>query len=99
MIGIGSYINENMRQHPLWCEIVLSLFKSEGTQTKETVASMIISLCDVEGRLKKFSDYLMEEYPKEYLAYQPGDDEFLSKENNEKICGQIAEFIIKYVKA
>ena len=97
MTHIEQYINEELRKHPLWCEITLNMFKSSKGLTKEQISNMLISLCDIEGRFKKFSDYLNDTYPKEYLAYQPNNDEFLNKENNEKICNQIAEFIFKNI--
>ena len=64
---------------------------------KEDIKSMINTFCDVDGRLKKFSDCLADEYPKEYLAYQPNDDEFLKKDLEDKVCEQIAEFILKTI--
>ena len=65
--------------------------------SKEDIKSMISTFCDVDGRLKKFSDCLADEYPKEYLAYQPNDDEFLKKDLEDKVCEQIAEFILKTI--
>lgn len=97
MKSLNLYINEELRKFPLWCEIVLSVFKGTKNLTKETVSNMLDNFCDVEGRLKKFSDYLADTYPKEYLAYQPNDDDFLNKENNKKNTEQIAEFIIKTI--
>lgn len=97
MKSIIEYINEDAAKFPLWCDISLSMFLGAKNLTKETVIDMLNSFCDVEGRLKKFSDYLNSKYPKDYIAYQPADDEFLKKENNEKIVSQIAEFIVKKV--
>lgn len=105
MKTINEYIYENENKHPLWCKIAMAMFIGANgigsnrvkNLTKESVTGMINTLCDVNGRLKKFSDYLADEYPKDYLAYQPADDEFLKKENNEKIVSQIAEFIVKLV--
>ena len=97
MKAITLYINEELRKFPIWCEISLAMFKSAGNLTKDNIKDMLSSFCDVEGRFKKFSDYLSDTYPKEYVAYQPSNDEFISKDNNNKICEQIAEFILKYV--
>ena len=97
MKNLNIYINEELKKHPLWCEIALSMFKSSKNLTKESISDMLDSFCDIEGRFKKFSDYLAEEYPKEYLAYQPADDDFLSNEKNQKIKDQIAEFIISHI--
>jgi len=97
MKSIISFINEDVNKHPLWCVVALSLFKGGKNVTKESISDMVLSMCDIEGRLKKFSDYLADEYSSEYLAYQPADDEFLKKENNKKIADQIADFIIKYI--
>ena len=98
MKNINEYITEEARKFPLWCEIITNMFKTSKNLTKELIADMLDSFCDVEGRMKKFSDYLADTYSKEYLAYQPNDDEFLKDENKDKIKGQIAEFITKYVK-
>lgn len=97
MRSFVTYIDEDLKKFPLWCEIVLNMFKTDHNLNKDNVKDMINSFCDVEGRLKKFSDYLADQLPKEYIAYQPNDDEFLNKENNDKVCNQIAEFIIKHI--
>lgn len=97
MLTINQYINEEVRKFPLWCEIVLSMFKDGKSLTKEIVSIMLNNFCSIEGRLKKFSDYLADTYPKEYLPYQPNDDDFLNKENDKKNTDQIAEFIIKTI--
>lgn len=97
MKRINNYINESETKHPLWCMVVLSMLKGAKNVTKESISNMILTMCDVDGRLKKFSNYLADTYPKEYLAYQPNDDEFINKDNNDKLSNQIAEFIIKYV--
>lgn len=97
MKNLSLYITEELRKHPLWCEVAFSMFKNSKNLTKEHISSMIDSFCDIEGRLKKFSDYLADENPKEYLAYQPNDDEFLNKDNRTKLCDQIAEFIMKTI--
>ena len=73
------------------------MFKGAKNISKEDIKSMINTFCDVDGRLKKFSDCLADEYPKEYLAYQPNDDEFLKKDLEDKVCEQIAEFILKTI--
>ena len=91
------YILENENMHPLWCRVGLSMFKGAKNISKEDIKSMISTFCDVDGRLKKFSDCLADEYPKEYLAYQPNDDEFLMKDLEDKVCEQIAEFILKTI--
>ena len=98
MLTFNEYIYEELRKFPLWCEISLNMFKSGKNLTKENVSDMLDSFCDVEGRFKKFSDFLADTYSKEYLPYQPNDDEFLNKDNINKIKDQIAEFIIKCVK-
>ena len=97
MIRLTQYINEELKKFPIWCEISLAMFKSAKNLTKENIKDMLSAFCDVEGRFKKFSDYLLDTYPKEYVAYQPSNDEFISKNNNDKICDQIAEFILKYI--
>lgn len=99
MKGLIEYINEEARKYPLWCDVVLNIFKKSSKLNKEQISDMIISFCDVEGRLKKFSDYLFDIYPKDYLAYQPNNDEFLNKSNDSKIANQISEFILKYIVA
>ena len=91
------YILENENMHPLWCRVGLNMFKGAKNISKEDIKSMINTFCDVDGRLKKFSDCLADEYPKEYLAYQPNDDEFLKKDLEDKVCEQIAEFILKTI--
>ena len=97
MKTINEYICESKIGHPLWCEIALSMFKNVKSLNKDSISNMLDSFCDVEGRMKKFSDYLAEEYPKEYLAYQPNDDEFLDKGSTDKISNQISEFILKFI--
>jgi len=97
MKSIITYINEDVKKHPLWCSVALSIFKGAKSITKESISNMILSMCDIEGRLKKFSDYLADEYASEYLAYQPSDDEFLKNENKNKISDQMSEFILKYI--
>lgn len=97
MKSIIRYINEDVKKHPLWCSVALSIFKGGKNITKESISNMILSMCNIEGRLKKFSDYLADEYASEYLAYQPSDDEFLKNETKNKITDQIAEFILKYI--
>ena len=77
--------------------IVKMEFEGKTNISKEDIKSMINTFCDVEGRLKKFSDCLADEYPKEYLAYQPNHDEYLKKDSEDKICDQIAEFILKTI--
>lgn len=94
---LNIYINESEVKHPLWCMVAMSMFKNGKKLTKESVKSMIETFCDVEGRMKKFSDYLADEYPKEYLAYQPNDDEFLADDKKDKISDQIADFIVNYI--
>jgi hypothetical protein len=98
MIKINEYITEELKKHPLWCEITINMFKSSKNFTKENYSELLDGICDVEGRLKKLSDCLAEKYPKEYLAYQPSDDEFLQDDKKDKIKDQIAEFIVKYIK-
>ena len=97
MKKIYEYINESEVKHPLWCMVALSMFTGAKNLTKESIKNMIDTFCDVDGRLKKFSNYLNEMYPKEYLAYQPNDDEFLDKSKNNKIAEQISEFIVNYI--
>lgn len=98
MKTFDEYIFEELYKAPLWCVIATGMFKSSKNLTKESVSDMLDSFCDVEGRLKKYSNYLAETYPKDYLAYQPSDDEFLQDDKKDKIKDQIAEFIIKYIK-
>lgn len=97
MKDINIFINEELNKHPIWCDVVMMMFQNSKNLTKEEISNMIYSFCDVEGRFKKFSDYLYDKFPKEYLAYQPNNDEFLKKENYNKICDQIAEFINKII--
>ena len=95
MKQINQYIIERENTQPLWCAITISMFQRSTNLTKDSIKEMISSLCDVDGRLKKLSDCLAEQYPKEYLAYQPNDDEFLKKESLDKVTDQMAEFILK----
>jgi hypothetical protein len=47
--------------------------------------------------LKFISDYLEETDGKNYISYQPADDEFLSDKNKESIIDRIAEYLNKNI--
>ena len=97
MEGINTYIKEELSKAPKWCIIVTNMFKNAGPSlTKEIVSNMLLSLIEDEGLLKKYSNYLSSQYIKEYLAYQPSDDDFINSDNK-KICEKIAEFIINHI--
>lgn len=101
MKGFNEYINEELKKHPKWCEIITNMFTFGGhSLTKEQISNMLQYLCSTEGMFKKYSDYLADTRPKEYLPYQPNDDDFLKikgVEDGKKERDQIAEFIIKYI--
>lgn len=97
MKTLDEYIFEELNKYPLWCEIALTMFKGSKNLTKDAIADMVDTFCDVEGRLKKFSDYLASLNSKEYMPYQPNDDEFIQKENRNKVVNQISEYILKCI--
>jgi hypothetical protein len=97
MKNFNEYINEELDKIPLWCTIVLDIFKASKHLTKDNIIELLNGLNNSK-RLKRFSDCLSQEYSKEYLAYQPDDDEFLKEDKQQKIREQIAEFIMKYIQ-
>jgi hypothetical protein len=65
------------------------------TFTKDNIAMLLKNL-DNE-LLKAMSDHYNELNSKDYMTYEPDADLFSSDNNKEKICNQIAEYIIKYI--
>ena len=98
MKSIKEYIfeEENTSKVKPWIDVSVGMFRNASDISKDTVSEMLYYLCE-SGRIKKLSDYFFSENQSDYLAYQPPDDEFLDRNNDKKICSQMAEYIIKFI--
>jgi len=98
MKSIKEYIfeEENISKVKPWIDVTIGMFRNASDISKDTVSNMLYYLCE-SGRIKKLSDYFFGENQSDYLAYQPSDDEFLDRNNDRKICSQMAEYITKYI--
>ena len=91
------YINEdNEKKISLWIKIFTGMLSNTSKISKEALEEMLLYLAK-ENKLKKLSDYFLEDNQSNYIAFQPSNDDFLSESNYNKICTQISEYIIKYI--
>jgi len=95
MKSIVEYINESTKsQKNFWAEQFINSLTGTGV-TKDNVIKMFDNL-DMDV-IKSLSNYLYETDVKNYISYQPNNDEFIGDKNREKIISQISDYIIKYI--
>ena len=87
------YINEELVKPKVWVEVVNAMFENAGKDIKkESLSSMIATL--YPDRIKKLIEFWASNDSAKFVAYQPSDDELLKEENKEKVCNQLAEYVI-----
>ena len=96
MKSFNTYINEELEKTPTWIDVTVGMFKNASDISKDTVINMLFYLCEC-GKIKKLSDYFLKENQKDYIQFQPSDDDFLKEDSKSKICSDIAEYIIKFI--
>lgn len=98
MITLKNYILiESKLSSDDFGEIITGMFRNASKElTKDAVKNMLTLLWN-KKMLNKYSDYLSQTYTKEYVAFQPNSDEFISDDNKDKVISQIADFINKHI--
>lgn len=95
MKSLYNFIIESTKsQKNFWAEQFINSLKGSKVN-KDSVIKMFDNL-DMDI-IKSLSDYLYETDLKDYIAYQPSNDEFLNKENKDIIVNKIAEYLIKKI--
>ena len=98
MITLKKYIlTEAKLSTDDFSEILTGMFRNASNElSKDAVKNMLAYLWD-NKILNKYSDYLSQAYTKEYVAFQPNSDEFISDDNKDKVVSQIADFVNKHI--
>lgn len=95
MKTIYEYINEELTKPKAWIEIANLMFQNAKGITKETLSNMLSPL--YPERLQKLCNYWTEIDGSKFITYQPSDDDFIKEENKDKICNQLADYIINNI--
>lgn len=96
MINISKYINEGLTkvQQNIIGELILKMF--ENTKLSNEQLQNIFNNIDL-NYLKDIGHYIMKIDNIKGMPYVPTDDEYLVKENKEKIIKMLSEYFYKYV--
>ena len=95
MKKFNEYILEELGKPKAWIEITNLMFQNAKGITKETLSEMLKPL--YPERLQKLCEYWNAIDASKFITYQPSDDDFLKEENKDKICNQLAEYIINNI--
>lgn len=98
MISLQNFINEGLtnNQKQILGEFVIKLFQH--TQlSKDVIKKMLNNLLDNMEYCMAICEYIEQTDSKYGFAYMPNKDEFLNKENHQKIIDNLAEYFVKIV--
>lgn len=87
--------SEEQPKPKAWIEIINLMLQNAKGISKETLSNMLKPL--YPDRLKKLCGFWNDTDGSKFITYQPSDDEFIKEENKDKICNQLADYIINAI--
>lgn len=93
MKSLKEYIVESTKDNNVGF-ILMNMLKDTKT-TRDSVTAYLNNL-DMKN-LKSVSDYINNEDEKNYIAFRPMDDEFISDTNKSNVIDKMSQYFQKYV--
>lgn len=95
MKRINEYLYEALNKSKIdKYETILKMI--EGSKiNKDGIKEMIDKL--EMNELKEMSQYLYDKDIKNFIAYKPNDDDFISNSNHDKVCSTITDYLYKNI--